>query len=359
MAHLITGYAGRAHITAANQASFNAALFGSGEFVLERGEKLRCQVISNNVCRIYDGDVLMQGRHIIVDPGTYFETTHENGTAGYNRIDLIVMTYSKDVSTGVETAEIEVIKGTPSTGTASVPEYETGDILSAGASKNQMPLYKIPFNGITIGTPVQLFGTVSTLETSKKELESYIKEKAEELSELPIVSDLDEMALIQNEGEFVADAKTVGQLNETVKTLNDGGAITGFSVDSGGVYINYINDAGETVKKKLGSAEFELINIDTASGKSGTAYSIDVSGHSRVLVFIAMGTTLSTTAPVTTIEVSGGTVTVLEEWSTNGNQIGTYIALVEPDGDSLSCTISYPASPTFWNYRQTVSIGID
>ena len=160
--HLITGKAGYEHVKASDHGALHAAIMGGGEFVLEGGEQFACQVISNNKVRIFDGEALMQGRHIRIDRNTYEETTHDNGVQGYKRIDLIVLTYEKNAETNVESAKVEVIKGVPDASHPIVPEYTTGDILNSGALKNQMPLYQIPFNGLSIGEPVQLFSTVPT-----------------------------------------------------------------------------------------------------------------------------------------------------------------------------------------------------
>jgi len=69
--HLVTGYAGQEHITAADQGSWNAAIVGSGEYVLKKGSQFAATVITNNQIRIADGDILMQGRHIRLNEGTY------------------------------------------------------------------------------------------------------------------------------------------------------------------------------------------------------------------------------------------------------------------------------------------------
>lgn len=217
--HLITGKAGYEHVKAADHAALHAAIMGGGEFVLEGGEQFACQVISNNKVRIFDGEAMMQGRHIRIDRNTYEETTHENGAQGYKRIDLIVLTYTMSELTGVETVTLDVIKGTPAENNPSVPEYVTGDILNNGEQKNQMPLYQIPFDGLSIGEPVKLFSTVPTLETMKKEVDAEVDAKKEELDEKfksMIVSNVDDMALIENYGEYVADAKTVGELNKKI-----------------------------------------------------------------------------------------------------------------------------------------------
>ena len=251
--HLITGYKGQEHITSTDQASFNAAIMGNGEIVLERGEQFACQVISNNKVRILDGDALMQGRHIIIDRNTYEETTHDNGTQGMQRIDLIVFTYTKDATTGVENTVVEVIKGTPAESNPAVPEYTKGDILNNGDLKNQMPLYQIPFNGLSIGTPVQMFQTVKTLEGMKKDVFAEVENKKAEMDERfaeleenldekiddagkPLSSSADEWSMIEKYGEYSADAKTVGE--EFAKVNNNLGGLR-FGVDGDGNYGYY------------------------------------------------------------------------------------------------------------------------
>lgn len=155
--HLITGHKGEAHISSADVGAFNAGIFGKGEYVLETGRKFEIDVLSNNAVKIYDGDLIMQGRHISLKSGSSEELTIENGTADQNRIDLVVVRYTQDVSNGVENAEFAVIKGTATTGEAQAPEYTTGDILSGGCILHEMPLYEIPISELTIGEPVKLF----------------------------------------------------------------------------------------------------------------------------------------------------------------------------------------------------------
>lgn len=155
--HLITGHKGEAHISSADVGAFNAGIFGQGEYVLDTGRRFDIEVVSNNLIKIYDGDLLMQGRHISLRKGLYEELTIENGTADMNRIDLVVVRYSQDISTEIETATFAVIKGTPSKNEAVAPDYTTGDILSGGCILHEMPLYKIPISGLTIGEPEKLF----------------------------------------------------------------------------------------------------------------------------------------------------------------------------------------------------------
>lgn len=177
--HLVTGYAGEEHITSNDQGSFNAALMGTGEFVLERGKQFAAQVISNNKVRIFDGDLLMQGRHIRLKEDTYVDLFFENGMQGYKRTDLIAVRYEKDSVTNIESASLVVIKGVPTEDAYVSPEKITGDIISEHALQNDTLLYKVNFDGLGIQEPEKVFSTVPTLETMKRETIRQIKEDAE------------------------------------------------------------------------------------------------------------------------------------------------------------------------------------
>lgn len=158
--HLVTGYGGNAHITAADHGSFNAAIFGDGQYVLDRGKQLAATVISNNKIQIADGDILMQGRHIRLAKNSSVDLTIENGASGYKRNDLIVCRYTRNTTSGVEECNLVVIKGTATTGTAIDPAYTDGNIMN-GDTQVDFPLYRIPISGLTVGTPERLFAVVS------------------------------------------------------------------------------------------------------------------------------------------------------------------------------------------------------
>lgn len=160
--HLVTGYKGTAHVGSSDAGSLNAALWGGQNYVLDRGAEFGIQVITNNQVRILDGDLLLQGRHIRLEPNSYTDLSIDNGSQGYNRNDLVVVRYSRSSETGVETAAFTVIKGTPSTGTAQDPAITEGDILNDDDPVADFPLYRIPLAGINVGTPVQLFSVIGS-----------------------------------------------------------------------------------------------------------------------------------------------------------------------------------------------------
>ena len=81
-------------MTAADQGSLNAAVFGGGAYVLPRGNKFAATIVSNNTIRIADGDIMIQGRHARLAEGSTVDLTIANGTQGYRRNDLIVARYA-------------------------------------------------------------------------------------------------------------------------------------------------------------------------------------------------------------------------------------------------------------------------
>lgn len=155
--HLVTGHAGQAHVTAADQASLNAGIFGEGNIVLHRGGEFAATVISNNTIRIADGDIIMQGRHIRLNEGNHVDLAIQNGKQNTNRNDLIVVRYTKNGQTGVEDCNLVVIKGTETTGSAKDPAYNTGDIINDHVLQADMPLYRVPLEGLNVKALVCLF----------------------------------------------------------------------------------------------------------------------------------------------------------------------------------------------------------
>lgn len=155
--HLVTGYLGNDHITAMDQGAFNAALIGTGDFVLKKGNVFRVQVIDNNTVRVYDGELMMQGRFVRLEPGKYVDLAIGSGAQGQMRNDLIVARYTKNESSGVEGVNLEVIKGTAVASNPLDPDCTEGDITNGEATKHEFPLWRIPVDGLSVGTPVALF----------------------------------------------------------------------------------------------------------------------------------------------------------------------------------------------------------
>lgn len=165
--NLVTGHGGTEHVTAADAGMLNAGIFGGGQHVMGVGNKFAATLVSNNKITISDGVLLMQGRLARINAGSSVDVTIENGATGYYRNDLIVARYTKDAQ-GVETMNLVVIRGTPSTTKAADPTYTSGDLLTGNASQNDFPLYRIVLNGITVQTPDPLFTAANSLQDHEK-----------------------------------------------------------------------------------------------------------------------------------------------------------------------------------------------
>lgn len=153
--NLITGYAGKAHITSAGDGAVNAAIYGGGRYVLNAGECFDYELLSNNQIRIKSGYAMIQGRKIELAVSDYEDIEIDNGLQGVKRCDLIVISYEKNVASGIETATIRVIKGTSGDDYVD-PEHTSGDILS-GAILDDFPLYRVKIDGLNVEAVEKLF----------------------------------------------------------------------------------------------------------------------------------------------------------------------------------------------------------
>lgn len=159
MVELVTGHAGKAHATAEQAAGLNAGILGLDDYVLDVHDKFKITVVSANKVTIGTGELVMQGRH--VSQGTPEDLIVTNGSQGQKRNDLIVCRYAKG-SQSVESAKLVVVRGTPTTGTPTDPALNTTSPLDGGTTYD-MPLYRIPLDGIAIGTPVPLFNVLKPM----------------------------------------------------------------------------------------------------------------------------------------------------------------------------------------------------
>ena len=156
MVELVTGHAGKAHATAEQAAGLNAGILGLDDYVLNVHDKFKITVVSANKVTIGTGELVMQGRH--VSQGTPEDLIVTNGSQGQKRNDLIVCRYAKG-SQSIESAKLVVVRGTPTTGTPTDPALNTTSPLDGGTTYD-MALYRVPLDGITIGTPVPLFNVL-------------------------------------------------------------------------------------------------------------------------------------------------------------------------------------------------------
>lgn len=152
---IVTGATGTAHVTSGDDRGLNMGLAGKASYVLNVGNKFSHLVVSNNLIRISDGELLIQGCHARIEPGAVENCVIDNGSADKKRVDLIVARYHFDSVTGYESVTLEVIKGTEGSSYVT-PAYNTGDIRT-GSQTVDFPLYKVSINGINIASVTEMF----------------------------------------------------------------------------------------------------------------------------------------------------------------------------------------------------------
>lgn len=150
---LVTGHSGSSHVTSAQDGRLNAAIFGKYDYVLPLQSEFAITVDSANSVTVATGDAMMAGRHITSEAPTTL--TVDSGTQGMKRNDIVCIVYSKSGS-GVETASLTIVKGTETSGTPIDPVLPSGYVLS-GDTTDSMALWRLPIDGITLGTPEQIF----------------------------------------------------------------------------------------------------------------------------------------------------------------------------------------------------------
>lgn len=158
---LITGFAGTPHIGSDDIGAFQAGIVGPGDYALTTGNQLKATMSNANTIAVQSGDAVLNGRHVHLTGTT--TATVQSGTQGQKRNDIAVLRYSKNTTSGVETCQLVVIKGTPTTGTPADPAHNTGSILD-GVATHDMPLYRVSLNGITVGTLVPLFNVLKPMK---------------------------------------------------------------------------------------------------------------------------------------------------------------------------------------------------
>ena len=151
---LVDGKAGVAHISSEDKAIIHQAKFSKSDVVYDWGDAFKCSMSSSNRATVGTGCASIQGLdwHITAAESV----TISNGSQGMKRNDIICAHYNRNPKTGNELVELVVLKGSPNATAAADPKVPSGKILS-GAVDAYMPLWRIPLDGITVGTPVRLF----------------------------------------------------------------------------------------------------------------------------------------------------------------------------------------------------------
>lgn len=149
---IVDGMTGIKHISSDDMSALNIATIGESNCVLNYGNNFKMTMTNANTATLGTGVGMVGGKRFWNNATT--SLTVQSGTQGQKRNDLIVARYAK-TSTGHESITPVVIKGTPTTGTAADP----------AVTANDLKLWRVSLNGISVGEPVKLFEPVASLAT--------------------------------------------------------------------------------------------------------------------------------------------------------------------------------------------------
>lgn len=188
---LVTGYWGMEHVTAEQDADLNAGIIGSGNYVLNIGEKMRAEAVSANQVRIFDGIFMAYGRQCMLGDGEYEDITIENGTPGLLRNDMIVVKYKKDEESGKENAKFVVLKG--ETGSSAKDPVPNKQDIRSGAFESEVPMYRVKINGLAIEKIEPLYSIPMTnddLSKKTSDLDTKVKNMSSALGKFAFWDDV-------------------------------------------------------------------------------------------------------------------------------------------------------------------------
>ena len=214
-----------AHITVEDDAAIYEGIVGS-DGVLNIGEKLRYEIISNNKIKIYDGVFEVGGHFARIPYGGFVEATITNGSGGKKRNDIIIAKLVKNSVSG-DSITIEVKKGVESAGTPRDPSLIKENIYTGGQTR-EFPLYRVRLDGITISKVEPLF---TSKIISLRDIGNIKEEKINKLKldENILNNNLNKLGTIRFAGENPRDLNytmikiKTPSLNSTSNLRNDKG----------------------------------------------------------------------------------------------------------------------------------------
>lgn len=147
------------HVGPEDDAALRRGIMGAGNYVFQ-SDNLDAVMKDANHITVPPMELLLHGRHARVKQAV--DVPVDSGTQAQERIDTACIQLTRD-DEGIESADLIVVKGTPASSNPVAPEFdETADFDSA--SSVTVPLYDIPLDGITVGTPTQRFTQIGPLK---------------------------------------------------------------------------------------------------------------------------------------------------------------------------------------------------
>lgn len=178
----ITGYLGYPHLTVEQQRDVYAGIIGNKSYVLKIGSKFEATLNEGNEIAISDGvAILSRGHAVTIEKGQIDTVKINSASVGYKRIDVIVISHTKDMVNGYDGDELIVIEGEQALEDPEPPSIfgkltdpitgektDMWDIRSNPDMNYQYPLYQVEVDGIEVTNISPLFKVSGTLNDSTK-----------------------------------------------------------------------------------------------------------------------------------------------------------------------------------------------
>lgn len=214
---IVDGMTGTKHISSDDLSALNVATIGKATCVLKYGDDFKLTMASANSATLGTGVGMVGGKRFWNQAAT--SLTVQSGTQGQKRNDLVVARYAKTAA-GIESITPVVIKGTPSTGTAADP----------ATTSNDLKLWRIPLNGISVGTPVKLFDTVASLASLEESVSKLKYPKVICGSEVRDAKNFDAVMLFNDEQFKQIAGRAFNNAKDSISVMNADGNATGANV---------------------------------------------------------------------------------------------------------------------------------
>ncbi|KAA8831664.1 hypothetical protein EMO89_02775 [Bifidobacterium tissieri] len=162
---LVTGKTGSPHVDASDVGAFHMGLMGTGLKVLPNlsdGGTPKLTMKDSNTAQIPLMNFVVDGRVIRQKSATTL--TIKSGSAGLKRNTIIALHYTRN-SSQVESVEWVAVDGSGTSGTPADPSMPSSGRIRDDASDVYQPMWRIPLNGITVGTPVALFSVLGSMSS--------------------------------------------------------------------------------------------------------------------------------------------------------------------------------------------------
>lgn len=148
--------------------------------IINLWDDLACARINDNLVRLSPGAYNLSGYLLGVMQGTTADLVVDSGTAGYNRIDLVVAEFVRNGGgAGVDTLQFKIVKGTSTTGAPADPTLTADDINVEANTTRQEALYRLTITGTTLAAPELMASVLDNLASVVAEIPNRVPQASE------------------------------------------------------------------------------------------------------------------------------------------------------------------------------------